>query len=360
MNESYWEPLCFLCSYDLHLTPDLAAFTFAGTCDVTLRIDTSKLDESNHSHILLHAKELSFASASYTILGTTASATDSDFAVSPTTTTNAEAVKASEIHANLATTTVKFVFATPFVVSPDKDASFIYLRLSIVYNGCLNNQMAGFYRSTYTDMSGAPQIMASTQFESLDARRCLPCVDEPAAKAVFGVSLTVSKSLDVLSNMPVASCTSQSMTMKRVTFMDTPIMSTYLLAMCVGQFDVISTRTQHGVLVSVYTPPGKAATHGTFALQAAAGALDLYDDFFGVPYPLPKLDMIAIPEFAMGAMEVSNNSIGIHCSSVGCMWQARVLTLCMIPTLCMIDPTVSPSRFIYRTGGWSRTGKSTC
>jgi aminopeptidase N len=319
-------------SYDLHLIPDLAAFVFAGTCDVTLRIDVSKLDESNHSHIVLHAKELSFVSASYTILGTTGSsaATDSHFAGPPTTTTAntaADMVKASEIHVNFATTTVKFVFPTPFVPNDaQKDnASFIYLRLSIAYAGCLNNQMAGFYRSTYTDMSGAPQIMASTQFESLDARRCLPCVDEPAAKAVFGVSLTVPKSLDVLSNMPVSSCTSLNMDSKRVTFMDTPIMSTYLLAMCVGQFDVISTRTRHGVLVSVYTPPGKAATHGTFALQAAAGALDLYDDFFGVPYPLPKLDMIAIPEFAMGAMEVSMKCRTL--SSVCCMWQAFILTL---------------------------------
>jgi puromycin-sensitive aminopeptidase len=308
-------------SYDLHLIPDLAAFTFAGTCDVTLRMDVSKLDESNRDQITLHAKELSFVSASYAILrsSTTTVSTDSDFAMPPTM-TSSDVVKASEIHANFTTTTVKFVFPTTFTV-PDKDATFLYLRLSIVYNGCLNNQMAGFYRSTYTDMSGAPQIMASTQFESLDARRCFPCVDEPAAKAVFGVSLTVPKSLDVLSNMPVSSCTSLDMTKKRVTFMDTPIMSTYLLAMCVGQFDVISTRTRHGVLVSVHTPPGKAATHGTFALQAAAGALDLYDDFFGVPYPLPKLDMIAIPEFAMGAMEVSHSVSDIF----KCM-QARILT----------------------------------
>jgi len=144
--------------------------------------------------------------------------------------------------------------------------------------------------------------MASTQFESLDARRCFPCVDEPAAKAVFGVTLTVQSHLQVLSNMPVGHWKTDSATQKTLTFLDTPVMSTYLLAICVGEFDCLSTTTDHGVLVSVHTPPGKSSS-GAFALDCAKRCLDAYDDFFGVPYPLPKLDMIAIPEFAMGAME---------------------------------------------------------
>ena len=80
-------------------------------------------------------------------------------------------------------------------------------------------------------------------------------------------------------------------------------MSTYLLAICVGEFDMVQTTTSHGVVVSVYTPPGKSHM-GQYALHTASLALSAYDDFFQVPYPLPKLDMIAIPEFAMGAMEV--------------------------------------------------------
>ena len=79
-------------------------------------------------------------------------------------------------------------------------------------------------------------------------------------------------------------------------------MSSYLVAFCVGEFDFVQRLTEHGVVVRVYTPPGKGA-HGNFALDCACRSLDLYDDFFGEPYPLPKLDMVGIPEFAMGAME---------------------------------------------------------
>ena len=159
---------------------------------------------------------------------------------------------------------------------------------------------AGFYRSGYTDVEGNAQIMASTQFESLDARRCFPCVDEPSAKAVFAVTLTVQAHLQVLSNMPVSNFRTDSLQKKTVQFLDTPSMSTYLLAMCVGQFDCVSTVTDHGVVVSVHTPPGKSDS-GVFALDCAKRCLDAYNDFFGVHFPLPKMDMIAIPEFAMGA-----------------------------------------------------------
>ena len=90
--------------------------------------------------------------------------------------------------------------------------------------------------------------------------------------------------------------------LKEVRFMDSPLMSTYLLAFVVGEFDYVQDMTKHGVLVRVYTPPGKSES-GMFVLDCATRCLDLYDDFFGLPYPLPKLDMVAIPEFAMGAIE---------------------------------------------------------
>ena len=175
------------------------------------------------------------------------------------------------------------------------------MTLEIVYTGFLNNQMAGFYRSSYTNIHGESKIMASTQFEALDARRCFPCWDEPARKAVFGVTLIIDADLICFSNMPEKACTSAG-SKKTVSFLDTPKMSTYLLAFCVGTFDFVQARTNHGVLVKVYTPPGKASA-GLFALDCAVRSLDKYDDFFGVPYPLPKLDMVAIGEFAAGAME---------------------------------------------------------
>jgi aminopeptidase N len=226
----------------------------------------------------LHAKELCIVKAEYT------------------TDTNDAAVAVEEMIVNIKATTVKFIFATPIA----KDTKS--LQLKIEYTGFLNNQMAGFYRSSYTDIEGKSQIMASTQFESLDARRAFPCVDEPAVKAIFGLTLTIPRNRDCFSNMPESSISTVSATKKKVSFLDSPKMSTYLLAFCVGEFDHVQTLTQHGVLVKVYTPPGKASS-GQFALDAAVRSLDAYDDFFGIPYPLPKLDMVAIPEFAMGAME---------------------------------------------------------
>lgn len=157
--------------------------------------------------------------------------------------------------------------------------------------------MAGFYRSSYTDIHGKSKIMGSTQFESLDARRAFPCIDEPAQKSIFGVTLVIPTELHCFSNMPTKRETSlPGGKLKEVSFLDSPKMSTYLVAFCVGEFDSLQARTEHGVLIKVYTPPGKSAS-GEFALQCALKALDHFDDFFGLPYPLPKLDMVAIPEF---------------------------------------------------------------
>jgi len=205
-------------------------------------------------------------------------------------------VEAEEIRVNMKATTVTFLF--PSNIPPSSK-----LELTIDYTGFLNNQMAGFYRSSYTDIHGNSKIMASTQFESLDARRAFPCWDEPARKAVFGVTLVVPRELDAFSNMPEKCAkTLPGGKKKEITYIDSPKMSSYLVAFCVGEFDFVQAQTGHGVLVRVYTPPGKSNA-GEFALDCAVKALDAYDDFFGVPYPLPKLDMVAIPEFAMGAME---------------------------------------------------------
>lgn len=122
-------------------------------------------------------------------------------------------------------------------------------------------------------------------------------------EAIFGVTLVVPKHLDAFSNMPELSHKTLAGGLKKeISFLDTPIMSTYLLAFVIGEFDYVQAQTQHGVLVRVYTPPGKSEA-GVFALHCATKSLDAYDDFFGIPYPLPKLDMVAIPEFAAGAME---------------------------------------------------------
>ena len=120
-------------------------------------------------------------------------------------------------------------------------------------------QMAGYYRSKYTDMNGDSKFMGTTQFEALDARRAFPCWDEPARKAVFAITLTVPIALSAISNQPELESGAVSATKRRFKFSDTPIMSTYLVAWCVGEFDFIQDQSSRGVVVRVYTPPGKMA-----------------------------------------------------------------------------------------------------
>jgi len=269
--------------YDLRLEPDLERFVFDAKVRITLEVREAVSD------LTLHSKELQILSATFVPAEADASTVGAKV--------SGDAIDALTITQNMKKNTVAFGFPEVLPVG----LGF----LDIEYVGQLNNQMAGFYRSSYKDIHGNSKIMASTQFESLDARRCLPCWDEPSSKAVFAVTLVVDPALTAFSNMPEASSrqvTKADRVKKEVAFMDSPKMSTYLLAFVVGEFDFVQKLTAHGVLVRVYAPPGRAGD-GEFALDIAAKSLDLYDDFFGVPFPLPKLDMVAIPEFAMGAME---------------------------------------------------------
>ncbi|RLM85079.1 aminopeptidase M1-C [Panicum miliaceum] len=172
--------------------------------------------------------------------------------------------------------------------------------LSMKFNGTLNDQMRGFYRSKY-HYKGQMKNMAVTQFESVDARRCFPCWDEPAFKAKFKLTLEVPPGMVALSNMPIANQTATG-PIKTISYQESPLMSTYLVAIVVGLLEYIEGVTPEGTRVRVYTQVGKS-NHGKFALDVGVKSLHLYKDYFGTPYPLPKLDMVAIPDFAAGAME---------------------------------------------------------
>ena len=175
-------------------------------------------------------------------------------------------------------------------------------RLDIWFTGELNNKLRGFYRSRYTAVDGQERYLATTQFEATDARRAFPCWDEPAQKASFDLTVAIPSDLVAVSNMPVASETELRTGIKAVRFAETPMMSTYLLAFVIGDLASVEQRAEDGTLVRVWSTRGKEE-QGRFAMETSAKLLGYFNEHFGIPYPLPKLDHIAIPDFAAGAME---------------------------------------------------------
>ncbi|KAG6444849.1 puromycin-sensitive aminopeptidase [Manduca sexta] len=169
------------------------------------------------------------------------------------------------------------------------------------FTGEINDKMKGLYRSKYLTPSGEERYAAVTQFEATDARRCFPCWDEPAIKATFDIMLEVPADRVALSNMPVKE-EKLIGDKKLLHFATTPIMSTYLVAVVVGEYDYVEKKSNDGVLVRVYTPVGKSK-QGLFALEVAARVLPYYKEYFNIAYPLPKIDLIAIADFSAGAME---------------------------------------------------------
>jgi puromycin-sensitive aminopeptidase len=252
--------------YEITLKPDLTAFTFAGTEIIHLSLRKAA------RAITLHAKELEI-----------------DAVVART---DAGDQFATSITYDDAAETSTFHFAKPVAKGQ--------ARLHITFHGILNDKMRGFYRSTF-EHAGKTHVIATTQFESTDARRAIPCFDEPAMKAIFDVTLVVPKDKAAISNtIPVEE--SEADGYKTLRFSPTPPMSTYLLAFIVGDFEYIEKKSADGVLVRIFTTPGKKA-QARFALDCAAKTITYFNKYFAIPYPLPVLDMIAIPDFAAGAME---------------------------------------------------------
>lgn len=168
------------------------------------------------------------------------------------------------------------------------------------FSGTITDPMHGIY-PCYFALDGTPKELLMTQLESHSAREAFPCIDEPAAKATFQLTLTTEPDVVTLSNTPVQSSTKRDGTLVSI-FEPTPKMSTYLLAFVVGDLVHKEATNQHGVKIRVYATPAHT-NELEFALHNAARFLDFYDDFFGTPYPLAKCDLVACPDFAAGAME---------------------------------------------------------
>ena len=170
------------------------------------------------------------------------------------------------------------------------------LTLQIRYTGILNNELRGFYLS-----KTAKRNYAVTQFESTDARRAFPSFDEPAFKATFAVTLIVDKGDTAISNTNIIHDEPQSDAKHAITFATTPKMSTYLVVFLVGDFQCLSGASD-GVPIRACATPDQVQ-YGAFALKTAEYVLHYYNNYFGIKYPMPKLDMIGIPDFEAGAME---------------------------------------------------------
>lgn len=180
-------------------------------------------------------------------------------------------------------------------------------QLKQTFTGQLNDKMAGFYRSSWKDSNGEQKWLAGTQMEATDCRRAFPCWDEPALKAEFTVTLIADKELTCLSNMDVASESDTHSKMidgkrKVIKFNKSPLMSTYLVAFIVGEFNCIETN-DFRLPIRVFATPDQNIEHGRFSMDLCAKTLAFYEKAFDSEYPLPKMDMIAIPDFSAGAME---------------------------------------------------------
>jgi aminopeptidase N len=244
-------------SYDLTITPNAAKLTFAG--HVAITVDAARPT----STVTLNATGLDIAKA--TLDGEPASVSLDGKAQTAT-------------------------FAAGRALPAGRHV------LAIDYTAKINDSAFGLFRVDY-----AGGRMLATQFEPADARRFLPCFDEPAKKATFALTAIVPQDQLAVSNMPEAASEPVGGGLKRVRFQPTPKMSSYLLFFGLGDL-VRVTRQVDGIPVSVVIRRGDEAK-AAFALEAATQLLPYYDAYFGRKYPLPKLDLVAAPGDVSGSME---------------------------------------------------------
>ncbi len=252
--------------YEIRLTPDLKAFTFAG--EVTIAVTVNETTDD----VVLNALELEIDRASAERTGKSLAA-------------KAELEPAKE-RAHL-----RF---------PEKLAPGDWT-LTIAFRGILNDKLHGFYRSQYQDAAGRVHTVATTQFESTDARRAFPCWDEPELKASYEVILIVDEPLAAISNGGQESERKLSGGKKEVVFKETIPMSTYLVAFIIGEFEATAP-VDAGTPLRIVHVPGKESLT-SWAQRIGAFSLKYFADYYGLKYPGDKLDLIAIPDFASGAME---------------------------------------------------------
>ncbi len=257
--------------YQLHLIPDRDAMTFSGT--VTIR---GKKVGRPSERLTFHQKDLKI--------------------------TDAQVIKhdkKGDQKLEVARINTQNTLHEVRVHAKDKVYPGAYT-VTLEFTGKITKPMNGIY-PCYFKHDGQDKMLIATQFESHFAREAFPCIDEPEAKATFDLALTTPAGETVIANTPVRSQTKEGDSML-TKFETTPRMSSYLLAFAYGELGYKEAKTKDGIVVRTYATPDnvRLTEHG---LQFAVKALEFFSDYFGVPYPLPKLDMLALPDFSAGAME---------------------------------------------------------
>ncbi|GME75586.1 unnamed protein product [Ambrosiozyma monospora] len=258
--------------YDLTLDPNLTTFKFDGFVTIDLKV------QETSDFITIHTRDLELLEVK---LFPSSKSSDS---IKPTST---------EFKKKDQATTLKF--------EKDTLVKGETVKLYVKFIGELNDKLAGFYRSGY-EVNGEKKYLGVTQMEPTDCRRVFPCFDEPALKATFDISLVLDSGITGVSNMDVKEEVNLESNRKKISFNTTPLMSTYLVAFVVGELEYIESESKfRDVPIRVYTTPG-LVEKGKHSLELTAKYLKYFEDLFGLPYPLPKFDIVSVPDM-YGAME---------------------------------------------------------
>ena len=256
-------------AYELTFEPDLVNFTYTGKEVVSINV------ASPRKEIMLHALEM-------------------DISEVVLTTANGKAIKA-KVEMDPANEQAKLLF--------DESVPTGTHKLQMNFSAKLNDSLRGFYRSYYKDSAGEKHWTCSSQMEPSDARRMFPCFDEPEFKATFQLNAVIDPKHTAISNAPVEKTTElKDKNKKLVVFEASPKMSTYLMVLVVGEFSSTEMRKANDVPIRVWAPTGQEKM-GSYALGAACECMVFLENYFGIKFPAKKLDLIAIPDFAPGAME---------------------------------------------------------
>uniref|UniRef100_A0A3B4AFH6 Endoplasmic reticulum aminopeptidase 1b n=1 Tax=Periophthalmus magnuspinnatus TaxID=409849 RepID=A0A3B4AFH6_9GOBI len=254
--------------YDLSIHPNLTTLDFTGV----VRIELDVLEDTDM--IVLHAKKMQVSNV---------------FLFGPEGVKSLDVLEYPRFH--------QLALISDTVLTKGRK-----YEVHLEFAANLSDSFHGFYKGSYQTSSGEVRVLASTQFEATFARGAFPCFDEPAFKANFTIQIVREPRHIAISNMPKIKTVELPGGLLEDHFDTTVKMSTYLVAYIVCDFLSVSGTTQHGVEISIYAVPEKI-NQTAFALSAAIKLLDFYDDYFDIPYPLPKQDLAAIPDFQSGAME---------------------------------------------------------